>query len=295
MSEKLKIRLALLLGILLVSIFPVLIKMEFASGLISAFYRMAIAAAVLFPYATFTRKVRIKSPKYFALTLLCGCIFASDIAVWNISIQSSTATQATLLSNLAPLWVGLFSLLFLNVKPAFNFWVGMLIALFGLVVLIGVSVFLDFSFDLAFALAILSGIFYAFYFLLSKYVLEKVAVLPFMAYSTLAATVYLAIINIGFKEQFFNYSMQAWATFAVQGLFCQVAAWLLLGYAMKHMRPTRISLSMLSQVLVTTILAVFFLGEEVTRQTLIGGLFILLGIGITFREKPILKQRRIRF
>ncbi len=295
MEEKLKIRGALLLGIIFVSIFPILIKMEFASGLISAFYRMGIASAVLFPYAILIGKGKICSTKYFVLTLLCGCIFASDISVWNISIQSSTATQATLLTNLSPVWVGLFSLLFFNVKPAFNFWVGMLIALFGLVLLIGVSVFLNLSFDLSFALGVLSGIFYALYFLLSKYVLQQVAVLPFMAYSTLAATIYLAIINIGFEEQFFNYSMRAWAAFAVQGFFCQVAAWLLLGYAMKHMRPTRISLSMLSQVLVTAILAVFFLGEEISRQTLIGGLFILLGIGITFREKPILKQRRIRF
>lgn len=295
MEEKLKIRGALFLGIIFVSIFPVLIKMEFASGLISAFYRMAIAAAVLFPYTILTGKGKIRSTKYFVLTLLCGCIFASDISVWNISIQSSTATQATLLTNLAPVWVGLFSLLFLNVKPTFNFWVGMLIALFGLVVLIGVSVFLNLSFDLAFALGVLSGIFYALYFLLSKYVLQEVAVLPFMAYSTLAATIYLAIINIGFEEQFFNYSVQAWFVFAIQGLLCQLSAWLLLGYVMKHMRPTRVSLSMLSQSPITALLAVLFLNEDITQQIIIGGLFILLGIGITFREKPILKQRRIRF
>lgn len=265
--------------------------MQLASGLISAFYRMAIAAALLIPYMLFVRQGKIVSSKYFLLTLLCGCVFASDIAVWNISIQASTATQATLLTNLSPVWVGLFSLVLLKIKPHVNFWIGMSIALFGLILLIGFSVFLNFSFDLAFGLGVLSGIFYAIYFLLSKYVLAEVAVLPFMAYSTLAASVYLVIINLISGEQFFGYSQQAWIAFMVQGLLCQLTAWLLLGYAMKHMRPTRVSLSMLSQAFVTAILAILLLNEEITMQVVIGGVLILIGIGITFQEKTLIKWK----
>lgn len=287
MKQEVKVKLSLLLGVILVSIFPVLIKMELASGLISAFYRMAIAAMVLVPYAFITNQYKIPSLKYLLLSFLCGFIFASDISVWNISIQSSTATQATLLTNLSPLWVGVFSLVFLKVKPPFNFWVGMIVALSGLVVLIGYAVFYNLSFDLAFGLGILSGIFYACYFLVSKYVLEEVKVVPFMAYSTLASSVYLAFINIGFDEQFVGYSLKAWGAFAVQGLFCQLAAWLLLGYVMKHMRPTRVSLTMLSQALVTAILAVMFLGEQISMQMVIGGCLILFGIAITFQKKPL--------
>jgi drug/metabolite transporter (DMT)-like permease len=37
-----------------------------------------------------------------------GVLFAS-VAVWNIAIQNSSATQASLLVNLAPLWVGIIS------------------------------------------------------------------------------------------------------------------------------------------------------------------------------------------
>jgi drug/metabolite transporter (DMT)-like permease len=47
-------------------------------------------------------------------------LFASDVAVWNIAIQNSSATQASLLVNLAPLWVGIISYVFLNTKPATN-------------------------------------------------------------------------------------------------------------------------------------------------------------------------------
>jgi drug/metabolite transporter (DMT)-like permease len=47
-------------------------------------------------------------------------LFASDVAVWNIAIQNSSATQASLLVNLAPLWVD-YLYVFLNTKPATNF------------------------------------------------------------------------------------------------------------------------------------------------------------------------------
>ena len=63
--------------------------------------------------------------------VLCGILFSSDVAVWNIAIQDSSATQASLLTNLAPLWVGIGSFFFLRIKPATNFWIGTAIAFLG--------------------------------------------------------------------------------------------------------------------------------------------------------------------
>jgi drug/metabolite transporter (DMT)-like permease len=85
-------------------------------------------------------------------------LFASDVAVWNIAIQNSSATQASLLVNLAPLWVGIISYVFLNTKPATNFWIGTTVALFGMAMLVGFKVFLELDFDTAFLLAVLAGV-----------------------------------------------------------------------------------------------------------------------------------------
>jgi drug/metabolite transporter (DMT)-like permease len=64
-----------------------------------------------------------------------------DVAVWNIAIQNSSATQASLLVNLALLWVGIISYVFLNTKPATNFWIGTTVALFGMAMLVGFKFF----------------------------------------------------------------------------------------------------------------------------------------------------------
>ncbi len=283
-----KPRIALFIGILCISIFPVLVKMALVPGLISAFYRMAIAALFIVPYALFTKQLKVYDRKTMGLIVLCGMCFGLDIGVWNIAIQGSTATQATLLGNLAPVWVGIGSYFFLQIKPSVNFWIGTVLALIGMVTLVGVEVFVKLSFDIPFLFSILSGLLYATYILMSKKVLGQVGVVPFMSYSILVSTIFLAFLNLVMGSSFTGFSAEGWMTLVVQGIVCQLLAWLLISYATQHMRATRVSLSLLSQALVAALLAWYFLDEAISPQMIVGGCIILIGIGLTFVNKPLI-------
>lgn len=280
-----KPRIALFIGILCISIFPVIVRMNLTSGLISAFYRMAIATAIILPFALYTKKLKLESIKMLLPIMVCGILFASDIAVWNISIQNSTATQATLLTNLSPIWVGVFSLIFLNFRPRRSFWLGTVIALIGMTVFVGVDTILNLQLDFAFFLGILSGVLYALYILVSKTVLEKLEVITFITYSMIFSTLFLFIINVVFGEQFFGFSNVAWVSLLIQGIVCQLIAWLLISYSTQNMRATRVSLSLLSQAIFATILAAIFLNEKISVIQMVGSVIILAGIAITFYEK----------
>jgi drug/metabolite transporter (DMT)-like permease len=277
-----KPRLALAFGILCISIFPILIKLQLAPGLISAFYRMLFAFLLLLPYMLVTKKFKLPQKKYLVLALICGVLFASDVAVWNIAIQESSATQASLLTNLSPLWVGIISYVFLKVKPATNFWIGTAVALFGMAMLVGFKFFLELDFDNAFILAVLSGIFYSIYLLVSKKALTHIDVLSFMTISLLASSLYLAIACLVMNEPFTGFSNMGWLVLVLQAVVCQLMAWLSISYATQHMRATRVSLSLLSQAVLTAILAWLFLDEKITINMIIGGLILLIGIRITF-------------
>jgi drug/metabolite transporter (DMT)-like permease len=209
-------------------------------------------------------------------------LFASDVAVWNIAIQESSATQASLLTNLSPLWVGIISFVFLNIKPATNFWIGTSVALFAMAMLVGFQFFLELNFDHAFILAVLSGIFYSIYLLVSKKALGQIDVLSFMTISLLASSLYLAIACVIVNEPFTGFSNMGWFVLFLQAVVCQLMAWLSISYATQHMRATRVSLSLLSQAVLTAILAWLFLDEKITLNMIIGGLILLLGIRITF-------------
>ncbi|KIC03239.1 hypothetical protein OA88_04860 [Flavobacterium sp. JRM] len=282
-----KPRLALICGILCISIFPILVKLKLAPGLISAFYRMTFAIILLLPYVLITKSFKLPKTKFVLLAALCGVLFSSDVAVWNIAIQESSATQASLLTNLSPLWVGIGSFFFLKVRPATNFWIGTVVALLGMITLVGFSFFLELNFDQAFLLAVLSGILYSIYLLVSKNVLTEVDVLSFMTISLLTSSLYLGILCYALNEPFTGFSNTGWFVLVLQAVICQLCAWLSISYATQHMRATRVSLSLLSQAVLTSILAWLFLEEKITLQMIFGGIILLFGIRITFYDKTI--------
>lgn len=286
-----KPRAALAIGILCISIFPTLVKLKLTPSLISAFYRMAFSIIVLLPYVILSKKFKLPSAKMIILSLLCGVIFASDVAVWNIAIQESSATQASLLTNLSPVWVGILSFLFFTNKPKRNFWIGTSLALLGMVTFVGFQFFANLDFDRAFLLAVLSGMLYAVYLLVSKNVLSEVDVFSFMTLSLLASAIFLGIVCWMANEPFTGFSDLGWGILGVQAVICQLAAWLLISYATQNMRATRVSLSLLGQAVITTILAWLFLDEEVTLQMIFGGIILLFGIRITFYETPLSLKR----
>ncbi|MGM8360996.1 DMT family transporter [Flavobacterium sp. ARAG 55.4] len=282
-----KPQLALVLGIVCISIFPILVRLHLTNGLISAFYRMFIATLLLLPYVIIFKKFQLPTLKNLISAVLCGIVFATDIAVWNIAIQESTATQATLLSNLSPLWLGITSFLFLKNKPALNFWIGTVVALFGMIIFMGFETISQFHFDTAFFLAVLSGILYANYLLISKNVLSKIEILSFMTIVLIAASLFLGLICWVSKETFTGFSTTAWLVLFVQGAVCQLTAWLLISYATQHLRATRISVSLLGQAILASFMAWLFLDENINWHMIIGGIFLLLGIRITFYNQPL--------
>jgi drug/metabolite transporter (DMT)-like permease len=106
-----------------------------------------------------------------------------------------------------------------------------------------------------------------------------------MTISLLASTVYLAVVCIWMNEPFSGFSNSGWFVLLIQAVVCQLMAWLSVSYATQHMRPTRVSLSLLGQAVLTSILAWAFLDEKITINMVIGGIILLLGIRITFYTK----------
>jgi drug/metabolite transporter (DMT)-like permease len=116
----------------------------------------------------------------------------------------------------------------------------------------------------------------------SKKALTHIDVLSFMTISLLASSIFLAIACVILNEPFTGFSEMGWFVLVIQAVVCQLMAWLSISYATQHMRATRVSLSLLSQAVLTSILAWFFLDEKITINMIIGGLILLLGIRITF-------------
>jgi drug/metabolite transporter (DMT)-like permease len=281
-------RVCLFIGLISISIFPVLVKWAPVSGLTSAFYRMFIALLLLLPYVLIKKQLQRPDRSLWLPVFVCGILFGSDIAIWNLSIHYSNATQATLLTNLSPVWVGIASSLFLHDKPGRQFWIGTVIALSGMVILMGIDTFAVMRFDKGFLMALTSGLLYASYMIVSKRVLNSLKIVSFMVYSMSVSSIYLLLICLLNGEPLWNFTPVVWGVLGIQGIICQLLGWLTISYAVQKLDAQRVSLALLSQSVVTGLLAWLFIHEKVSLQMIIGGIVILIGIGITFIKRKSL-------
>ena len=137
-----------------------------------------------------------------------------------------------------------------------------------MVFLVGFDLFLNFDFNLAFIFGILSGMLYAVYMLTSKRILGEMEVLTFMMISLLSSVVALGSLSYVMGEPFSGFSNEGWLVLIIQGVVCQLLAWLLISFATKHMRATRVSVSLLGQAVLASILAWWLLDEVISAQML---------------------------
>jgi drug/metabolite transporter (DMT)-like permease len=187
-------KISLVIGILCISFSPIFVKLAEATPITTAFFRVFLAWLVLAPYCLV--KVNLKINRKDLLTaILGGLIFASDIAVWNISLVHISATVSTLLANLAPVWVGLISFFIFRKKSGLLFWAGTGVAILGMIILVGYENILHLQFNIGIVLALLASLFYSIYIVITNNILQRIGTLSFMFYNMLAASIFLLLIS----------------------------------------------------------------------------------------------------
>lgn len=274
-------RVSLIVGILCISFSPIFVKLAGVSPLGAAFYRVAIAWLFLLPYCIIKKKLKADR-RQLLIAIAAGVVFASDIAVWNISLLKISATVSTLLANLAPVWVGLMGYLLFKSRSGKLFWIGTLIALAGMVVLVGYEHILHLELNAGILLALLASFLYASYIMITKNIMAGIDVFTFMFYSMLSSAIFLLIISGFTGDDMVHFPIKVWLCFIGMGLICQLVGWLTINYSLRYMESTTVAIALLSQTVLAGILAAFLLNEHLSGTEIIGSVIVLAGIAVTF-------------
>lgn len=279
-------KVSLVIGILCISFSPIFVKLAGVSPIGSAFYRVFVAWLCLLPYCIIKSKLRIEK-KQLLIAITAGIVFASDVAVWNISLLKISATVSTLIANLAPVWVGLLSFLVLRKRSGMLFWMGTLVALAGMIVLVGYQHILHLELNVGILLATLASLFYATYILITKNIMARIDVFTFMFYSMLSASVFLLFVNKLMGGNIVDFSMRVWLCFVGMGLICQLTGWLTINYSLRYLESTKVAIALLSQTVFAGLLAVFLLNEKLQVNEIAGSVIVLAGIAVTFLKPSL--------
>ncbi|MGA9398646.1 MAG: DMT family transporter [Anaerolineaceae bacterium] len=283
-----------MLGVGATSTAAILIRLaqQGAPSLVIAAYRMVLATLILSPLAIFLHRKELKSLKQGDIRWLAlsGFFLALHFATWISSLQYTSVASAVVLVATNPLWVGLFSWLFL--KEKINRWVvvGMLVALMGGLLISlsdatgkggiafsgdgsGRSLWGDF-------LALLGALFGAGYIIIGRKLraFTSLPVYTFMVYGV--AGVMLLITVIAVRLPLTGYEPQTYLWFLLLALVPQLIGHSSINWGLRYLSAAFVAIVLLSEPIGSSLLAVFLLHETPTAVKVAGGVLILLGIGI---------------
>lgn len=282
----------LALGIVCIALSAIFVKLAVGvPGTVSAFYRVAIAAVALtIPFARGqARKSRSTEAasrlgwRIWALAIVAGVFFALDLGFWNTSLGFTTAANATLLGNDAPLVVGLGALILFHERPRVSYWLGLIIALLGMSVIVGWDVISQSPLSAGDLLAMLAGVFYAGYLLTTQRIRAKMDTLPSLWVASATGTILLLAFILATGQALVGYSLNAYMALLGLGLISQLVGWLAINYALGHMPASVVSVTLLTQPILTALFAVPLLKESLETHQIVGGLIALGGIFLVNR------------
>ncbi len=279
--------LALLLAIAAVSTGAVFVRLAAAPPLVVAFWRCALATALLF--ALVGRQCRAEwatlSRSQARLVIATGLALALHFATWISSLSYTSVASSIVLVNTTPLWVALASPFVTADRVRPLTWIALVVSLVGCVV-IGAG---DFELSgralLGDALALAGALLSAVYMLAGRRLRQHLTLGPYVIACYGAAAIFLLLFTLVAGQNVVDVSAPTFGWLLCLALVPQVIGHSSYNYALGYVSAALTSIATLGESVGATLLAWWFLGERPPDQTLLGGVAVIVGMLIAMRSE----------
>ena len=252
-----------------------------------AVVRFIVATLILGALVLLLPKFRVRLEKRDIRTVaLAGLTGITLYAVLqNIAMQWMSASNATLIIASYPVITLLLESAIYKTKLNAMKILGILIAIFGVVVISYVKADSRQQGELLGSVLLLAaGVAWAFYNFLTKKVIERYPPVSLLFYQMLFGTIFIAPLALFERAQWQSPTATTFAMMLFLGVLCSVVAFLLYNFGLRAMQPSSVT-SMLNLV---PFFGVFFswllLGEAITPRKVIGGVIVILGVMLSVRR-----------
>ena len=264
------------IGVLAVSTSGPLMAAIVAPALAVALWRNVLAVAVIWPAALTTRHPELRALTRREQRWATGAL---HFATWVPSLRLTTVASATAIVCTQPVWVALIARAQGHHVPR-RAWLGIAVSLVAVVVLTGVDFSLDPQALVGDLLALLGGVFAAFYTVAGAEVRRTVSTTSYTAlcYST-AAVALLAACLVG-GVQLWGFSTKTWVELLALTLGAQLLGHSLFNLVLRSTSATVVSLVLLLEVPGAALIAALALGQTPPLAAMPAAVLLLVGLGI---------------
>ncbi|MEI6291973.1 MAG: DMT family transporter [Chloroflexota bacterium] len=286
----------ILFGILAVSTSSIFIRFagETAPSLVIAAFRLTFAAFLLAPLALTRYWIELKhlsrSDLFFGI--LSGFFLSLHFATWISSLKFTSVASSVVLVTTTPLWVSLVSPFILKEKNGKNVIAGMLVALFG-GILIGladtcsienglvcpsISTFFQGKAFFGDLLSLCGAVMAAGYILIGRKLRSKMSLIPYIFLVYGVAAISLLVILFFSGEKLAGIPSISYFWIFLLALIPQLIGHSTFNWALGYLPASLVSITLLGEPIGSTILAFLLLHEIPGPIKLLGALFLLAGI-----------------
>lgn len=250
-----------------------------------AFWRNALAGAVLVPAMLLgcRRELRNLHRRERRLALLAGALLALHFAAWTPALSYTSVASATALVATQPVWAALIARL-RGEQVERPVWAGIAVALCGVSLLAGADLQVSGRALVGDALALAGGVFAAAYMTAGSDVRRSVSTTTYTAvcYSTTAGLL-LVVCLIG-RQPLGGYDADDWLKLVALTVGAQLLGHSLFNLVLRSVSTTVVSLAILFEIPGAALVAAVFLGQRPPLLALPAAVLLVAGLAIVMRS-----------
>ncbi|HTK10254.1 MAG TPA: EamA family transporter [Ktedonobacteraceae bacterium] len=250
-----------------------------------AFWRLAIAAILVAIFGLITRQSLLLARRDIPRFLLYGLVTALHFFFYNASLNYTTVAHSLSITYTSPIFVALFSVLFLRESLPIRKYVGIGIAVLGIAILVGFEPqYRECSLTttgncmvLGDGLALLSAICFGIYSIAGRGERERHPLFRYTMNVYGMAALWLLPLELYFAFDH-PYPLLAVGSILALGIFPLGLGHTLYNASVRKIHATYANLIATQEVTIGVILGIFLLGEIPSLAAIIGGVVTLAGI-----------------
>ncbi len=270
---------AMLLGSICLAFGPWLVRLADVAPVVSAFWRMALAVVPLALLAGLSRPDWRSVRGVAGVCALAAACFAADLAVWHLGIARTTLANAALLSNAASFLLPLIGYATARTLPGRNAGIALACAAAGTALLLGRSADVSARHLAGDLFCLAAAVAYTAYLVVVDRARRKIAPLPLLAVVTAFGALFLLPVAAAAPGPFLPAD---WTPLVLLALGSQVIGQGLVVYAVGHLRPIVVGLTLLVQPAIAATIGALRFGE-VPGAAEIGGAALVVAALVLVR------------
>jgi len=250
-----------------------------------AFWRNAMASAVLVPAVLLTARQELLGldRRERRLALLAGALLALHFATWIPSVTLTSVASATALVATQPIWAALLARARGQVVSR-RVWAGIAVAVSGALLLTGADLSVSGTALLGDALAVVGGAFAAAYMVAGSEIRRSVSTTTYTAVCyTVTALILLVVCVVG-RQSLTGYDTADWLKLLALTAGAQLLGHSLFNRVLRTLGATVVSLSILLEIPGAALLAALLLGQRPPLLALPAAVLLVTGLAMVIRD-----------